>query len=289
MRGNQQFHHQQQEEEHVREHIQSIEEIRVLDSHVNIREKRVRVTAKYSATVGFLIILGDILSQQITYPLGNSYGVDIVYVAVPFFILSVFAIVYAYSYEGFKIAWKNKWIKLLSISAGIVYAVFYIFVTNMVSTPDLPMPPDLQRFILPFQVYDHLAVRPDLEFWSPQLNLIGYFSVGSVPVVSSLGALVSFSVALLINNIRTKRSGIQRPAGFVGLFVTSLSTNACCCCAPVILPGVFALLGLGVSNPIAEDVTYQTLPIFNLLWISTMMLLLLSTLFSVRSEASCKG
>ncbi|MCL4519682.1 MAG: hypothetical protein M1587_10865, partial [Thaumarchaeota archaeon] len=276
-------------EEHERKHVQRLEETQASDSTVNIREKRVRVVAKYSAAVGFLLILGDILSQQITYPLGNSYGVDVAYVAVPFFILSAFAVVYAYSSSVLKRAWNNKWLKLLSITAGIVYALFYIFVTNMVSTPDLPMPPDLQGFILPFQVYDHLAVWPDIEFWSPQLNLVGYFSVGSVLVVSSLVALMSFTVALLVNNIRTRRSGIQRPAAFVGSFVTSLSTNACCCCAPVILPGVFAILGLGVSNPIAEDVTYQTMPIFNLLWISTLMFLLFSILFSAKSETSCKG
>jgi hypothetical protein len=275
------------QQEHLRPRFRQMKELGVLSSPFNIHENRTRSFATYVSTIGLLLVLGDIALQQSTYPVGNSYGVYLGYVAVPLFIFSVFTVVYTHSYSALKIAWKNKGTKLLSISSGILYAGFYIFVTNMVSVPDLPMPPRLQGFILPFQVYDHLAVWPDVEFWSPQLNLVGYFSVGSVLIVSSLGALTAFSVALLTHNIRI-RSGKERPIAFVGSFLTSLSTNACCCCAPVILPAVLTMFGLGASSPIAEDVTFQTMPIFNLLWIATVMLLLLSIILSTKREASCK-
>lgn len=249
-------------------------------------KRKIKDVAKHVLILSSLLILADILIQQSTYPLGDSFGVYFAYFAVPFFISSVFISVYVYSYPLVKIAWKNKGIKLLSIFAGIAYAVFYIFTTNMVSTPDVPMPPNLQGFILPFQVYDHLAVWPDVEFWSPQLNLVGYFSVGSVLVVSSIAVLISFSVGLLAHNIKG-RSGKQRPAAFVGSFATSLSTNACCCCTPVILPAVLAVFGLGASSPIAEDITFQTMPIFNLLWVGTLMLIVLSILSSVGRTNAC--
>ncbi len=285
MHENQQLHQEQQQEEQERNH--PVEETRI-QRPVDVREKRKRAIAKYTAIAGFLFALGDILAEQITYPIGNIDGMYFAYLAVPFFIFSVFVAVYAYSYRFVKIAWKNPRVRFLSILAGIAYATFYIFITNMVSTPDLPMPPNLRGFILPFQVYGQMAIWPDVEFWSPQLNLVGYFSVGNVLVVSSLAVLTAFSVALLAHNIGIK-SGKQDPSSLVGSFLTSLSTNACCCCVPVIFPALFAIFGLGTSSSTAGDFASQTMPIFNLLWIATLLFLLTSILLSSVKRAGVCG
>ena len=245
------------------------------------REKRTRTIAKYFLIIGFMLLVADILAQQATYPVGNIYGIHLAYLAVPFFVFSVFLVVYAYSYRFVKAAWQSKSVRLFSLLAGAVYGAFYLFVTNMVSNPDVPMPPNLQGFVLPLQVYDHLAVWPDVEFWSPRLNLVGYFSVGSVLVVFSLGALTAFSVALLFHNISMKKSG---SAAFAGSFLTSLSTNACCCCVPVILPALFAVFGLGTSGSLAEDFTFQTMPVFNLLWVGSLLFLLMSIILSSQKK-----
>ena len=247
----------------------------------DIREKRRKDIAKYSVVVGFILLLADIVVEQITYPVGNIEGMYFAYFAVPFFIFSALVSAYLYSYKNLKTAWENRRIKLLSLSAGIAYALFYLFTTNMVAPPDVPVSPNQQSYILPFQVYGHMTMWPDVEFFSHQLNLEGYFSVGNVLVVSSLAILTTISVALLAHNIEKKLYG-RSSGSFAGSIAVSLSTNACCCCTPVVVPAVSAFVGLASTNPSVESVTFQTWPVFNLLWIGTIGLLLFSVLLSIR-------
>lgn len=283
MRENRESFHLQQTEQSQND---SQEEM-LIQSHANVRvRKRIQDIARCMLVVSSLFIVINAIIEQTTYPVGNIYGIDLAYLTVPLFISSVFFAVYAHSYRFVKISWKNRKIKLLSVFAGIAYAVFYIFTTNMISTPDIPMPPGLQGFILPLQVLSQMTMWPDVEFWSPQLNLVGYFSVGNVLVVSSLALLTTFSVALLAHNLNRKL-GRQGSSSFAGSFGVSLSTNACCCCTPVVLPAVAAFFGIASSNPFVEEIAFQTAPIFNLLWIGTIGLLFASVLLSSRKFDDC--
>ncbi|MCL4518652.1 MAG: hypothetical protein M1587_05570 [Thaumarchaeota archaeon] len=116
---------------------------------------------------------------------------------------------------------------------------------------------------MPFQVHGQMTMWPDVEFWVPQLNLVGYFSVGSVLVVSSLGVLTMLSVSLLAHNFLRKFNA-QSTGSFAGAVVASLSTSACCS-GPVILPALLAILGISSANPLLEGLTFQIESIFNLL------------------------
>ena len=276
--------HQHQQKEQLQQHSR---DEKWVGTRTNIRGEGIQHITKYLLIVSSLFVVNDVLLEQVTYPTGNLIGMYFAYLAVPFFISSVLLAAYVYSYRFVKIAWRNRGVELLSVVAGIAYAMFYIFTTNMVSIPDVPMPPHLQGFILPFQVYSQMTTWPDVEFWSPQLNLVGYFSVGNVLVVSSLAILTSFSVALLAHNIKTRLAGKQGCGSFVGSFAVSLSTNACCCCTPVVLPLVSAFFGLASTKPLVEDIAFQTFPIFNLLWIGTIGLLLASVLLSSRKFEGC--
>jgi hypothetical protein len=223
MRKNQQRHQQE-----LQNHL---EEDTYAQTLTNVRDKGARAFAKYSIIVGLSFIISDVFAEQMTYPVGNLARMYFAYFAVPFLIFSIFVAVYVYSYRFVKLAWRNSKIKLLSVLAGIGYALFYIFTTNIISTPDVPMPPNSQGFLLPLQVYGQMTMWPDVEFWSPALNLFGYFSVGNILVVYSLTTLTMFSVALLAHNIKRK-FGKQSTVPFGGAFLASLSTNACCCCTP---------------------------------------------------------
>jgi len=47
-----------------------------------------------------------------------------------------------------------------------------------------------------------MAVWPDVEFYFPSVNVVGYLSVGNVLLFVSLGLLTAFAVLLLIQKVR---------------------------------------------------------------------------------------
>jgi hypothetical protein len=150
--------------------------------------------------------------------------------------------------------------------AGVGYALFYVFVTNAVTAPDagVTIPSELSHgYLIPFAVYGPMTVWPDVEFYSRSMNLVGYLSVGNVLLFVSFGLLTAFTVALLMQNIATKKrvgSGPLTPIG--GAILTALSTNACCCCSPAIYPVVAILFGGAVPGVIAESLVNPESPIF---------------------------
>ena len=91
--------------------------------------------------------------------------------------------------------------------AGTAYVLFYVLVTNAVGTPDpgVTIPPALSNgYLIPFAAYGPMTVWPDLEFYSPILNLVGYFSVGNILLFASFGFLTAFVAALhLLPSVQT--------------------------------------------------------------------------------------
>lgn len=247
-----------------------------------------RRIAKYALIVSTLLIVSDTLIEQITYSkedivntnlLGILNGTYLAYLAVPFFISSALFVAYVYSYRFVKIAWRDKRVRVLSVLAGLGYASFYVFTTDMVGTPNTQMPPNLGGIVSIYLVYDHLTTWPSLYFWSPQLNLWGGFSLGSVLVVLSVGVLTAFSVALLSHNMKN-RIGKQSAGPLAGSLAVSLSTSAFGCCSPLVLPLLLASFGFASTNSMVENLIFQTSPLFNLLWVGTIGLLLATVFLS---------
>ena len=128
-------------------------------------------------------------------------------------------------------------------------------------------------YLIPFAVYGPMAVWPDVEFYSPSVNLVGYFSVGNVLLFVSFGLLAAFTVALFMRNIATRKrvsKGTLAPLG--GAMVAALSTNACCCCSPAIYPVVAILFGGAVPSVIAESLVNPESPVSNLFVLITCLL-----------------
>jgi hypothetical protein len=170
--------------------------------------------------------------------------------------------------------------------AGVSYALFYIFVTNAVSAPDAGVTIPLEfshGYLIPFAVYGPMAVWPDVEFYSPSMNLVGYLSVGNVLLFVSFGLLTAFAVALVMRNIATRKRvgrGTLTPLG--GAMVAALSTNACCCCSPAIYPVVAILFGGAVPGVITESLVNPESPISNLFVLITLACLVASVILSTR-------
>ena len=170
--------------------------------------------------------------------------------------------------------------------AGAGYASFYVLVTNAVSAPDpgVPIPPELSHgYLVPFAAYGPMAVWPDVEFYFPSMNLAGYLSVGNVLLFASLGFLTAFAAALLMRNISWRRKvgkGALTPFG--GAVLASLSTNACCCCSPVLYPLVAILFGGAVPGAIADSLVNPQSPISNLFVLATLACLVVSVILLTR-------
>jgi hypothetical protein len=160
------------------------------------------------------------------------------------------------------------------------------FVTSTISVPDagIAVPSNLSHgYIIPFEAYGPMTVWPDVEFYFPGVNLVGYLSVGNVLLLVSLGLLTAFAVALLVQNVSVKRS-IDRGVGssFAGTFLATLSTNACCCCTPVVLPVLAILFGGTVPSAMAESLINPQSPVSNLLALANLASLFASVILSTR-------
>jgi len=250
-------------------------------------------------TVADLVFAGAVVAAvdytilgSLSYHVHDLMGFDLGYFVFTFFILSLFLVVYEHSWPMIKRSWREKWPRRVSWLAGIGFATFYVFVTNTVSAPDPGDPPPLPfGFLAVSRVYGPMATWPDIEFWSPRAGLFGYFSIGTVLLIISLGLLTSFAVALLIQSIglrgeRKPGKGVSGSLG--GAFIISLSTNACCCCTPVMLPLIAALAGETTAGSLQYSLLIPGSPYTDLLAIVNPVLLLLSILISTRRNRDCR-
>jgi hypothetical protein len=237
--------------------------------------------------IATLITWGVLLGEFLRVPFDGLLGFDLGYFAFPFFILASFLLVYAHSWPLIRVAWTRRRVRWASWLAGGGFAVFYIFATNMVSAPDPGAPPPSYGFFVASQVYSQMALWPDVEFWFPRIGLFGYFSVGSVLLVVSLGLLASFAVALLLHGIQLRKEempGTGAIGSFGAAFITSLWVNSCCCCAPVLLPLAALLVGEGTATSL-QYYLFVPGPFQDLLAVANIASLLLSVLLSTRGMA----
>lgn len=243
------------------------------------------------AFVSASLVVEDVILWEFFRPsVLDLFGFDLGYFAFPFFVLAVFLVIYAYSWPLIKLAWARRRLKWASWFAGGGFAAFYLFATNMVSTPDAgsPLPP--HGYFVAFQAYSQMAPWPDFEFWSPRIGLFGYFSVGSVLLLIALGFLASFAFALLMQSV-SLRNEERHPKGttvsFAGALAVSLLTNSCCCCAPLLLPLISALAGVTAATSLQYYVLSPGTPFSDLLSVADLAILLASILLSTRRISSC--
>lgn len=242
--------------------------------------------SKYLVILGFVLAVYAALAQFSGIPSLAGSAFRLAYFAFPFLILSILLAVYAHSWAVIRRAWRKKRLKWLSWLAGIGYALFYVFVTSTISVPDggVPVPSNLSHgYVILFEAYGPMTVWPDVEFYFPGVNLVGYLSVGNVLLLVSLGLLTAFAVTLLLQNVSIRRS-INRGVGtsFVGAFLTALSTNACCCCTPIILPVLAIFFGGTLPSAMAESLINPQSPVSNLLVLANLASLLTSVIVSTK-------
>ncbi|MDE1852858.1 MAG: hypothetical protein KGI38_03815 [Thaumarchaeota archaeon] len=255
-------------------------------ARVSLGSKRVAISAFISASlIAEYVMLGGFFRA----PVLDLLGFDLGYFAFPFFVLAVFLVIYAYSWPLIRLAWARRRVKRASWLAGGGFAVFYLFATNMVSTPDAGLPAPPHGYFVASQVYSQMAIWPDIEFWSPRIDLFGYFSVGSVLLLVSLGLLASFAFALLTQSISLRTEGRRSKgttASFAGALVVSLFTNSCCCCAPLVLPLISVLAGVTATTSLQYSILVPG-PFSDLLAVADLAILLASIMLSTRRISSC--
>lgn len=217
------------------------------------------------------------------------------YLAFPFLLSSIFFVISTHSFHLVKRAWTNRSWRWGSWLAAVGYVAFYAFITNNIAIPDndeLSLLPLEARngFVATGRLYGPMAIWPDIEFYTPALNLYGFFSVGSVLLFISLVLLVNFAVALLLQNIGFRMNVSGRSAApFAGTLATALSTNVCCCCAPALAPVFGLLLGGTTVGSLGYYLLTPTSPLIDLLVITNVSLLLVSTMLSTRSSCKLTG
>ena len=235
---------------------------------------RLRRLTGYLVVIAFLFAAYSSVAQfsENSYVSGSAF--KSAYFAFPFLLFSIFLVVYTHSWTLIRGAWKKRSWWWSSCLAGVGYVLFYVFVTNTISAPDpgVTIPIEYSHgYLIPFAVYGPMAVWPDVEFYSPSVNLVGYLSVGNILLFVSFGLLTAFTVALLMRNITTrKRVSKEALAPLGGATVATLSTNACCCCSPVIYPVVAILFGGAVPGVITESLVNPESPISNLFVLVTL-------------------
>ena len=241
---------------------------------------------EYLVLCGFLFAGFVSVAQFAGYSYLSGSAFRFAYFAFPFLIFSIFLSVYTHSWVFIRDAWRRRTWRWASWLAGAGYAFFYILVTNAISAPDpgVTIPPELSGgYLIPFAAYGPMTVWPDVEFYSPVMNLVGYLSVGNVLLFASFGLLTAFAAALLMRNFalrRTVSGGTLTPFG--GAVLASLSTNACCCCSPVLYPVVAILFGGAVPGVIAESLVNPESPISNLFVLATLTCLVVSVILLTR-------
>jgi len=244
---------------------------------------------EYLVLFGFLFAGYVSIAQFAGYSYLNGAAFRFAYFAFPFLLFSIFLSVYTHSWVFIRDAWRKRSWRGASLLLGVGYAVFYVFATNTISAPDpgVTIPPEFSSgYVIPFAAYGPMTVWPDVEFYFPLLKLVGYLSVGNVMLFASFGILTAFATALMIRNfkLRSVRKGTLTPFG--GAILASLSTNACCCCSPVIYPVVAILFGGAVPGVVADSLINPESPISNLFVLVTLACLLVSVILLTRQ---CHG
>jgi len=243
-----------------------------------------RVT-EYLVLVAFLFASYVSVAQFAGYSYLSWSAFRSAYFAFPFLLFSIFLSVYAHSWLFIREAWKKRSWRWASWLAGTGYVLFYVFATNAVGIPDVgvTIPPELAGgYMLPFAAYGPMTVWPDVEFYSPIMNLVGYLSVGNVLLFASFGFLTAFATALLMRNFALRKMSRRALTPFGGAVLASLSTNACCCCSPVLYPVVAIFFGGAVPGAIAESLVNPESPISNLFVLATLACLVVSLILLTR-------
>lgn len=242
--------------------------------------------SKHLLLIAFILAIYVALTQFSPDPFLSTLTFNLAYVVFPFLILAVLLAVYEYSWAMVKNAWRNGNWKRFSWSVGVEYALFYVFATNTVSVPDrgVSIPSVLSHgFLIPFEVYGPMTVWPDIEFYSPSLNLTGYFSVGNVMLLIALTFLTACSVTLSVQSVSMRRRARLASGSGAASLLAAFSTNACCCCTPVLYSVLATLFGGTLPNAIGESLVNPESPVSNLLVLATLGSLLTSTILSTRN------
>ena len=240
---------------------------------------------EYLVLFAFLYACYVSIAQFSEYSIVSASAFKSAYFAFPILIFSILLSVYTHSWVFIRDAWKRRNWRWCSWLAGAGYALFYMFVTNALSAPDagVTIPAELsQGYLIPFAAYGPMTVWPDVEFYSPTMNLVGYLSLGNVLLFASFGLLTAFAAALLMRNIDLRSMRRRSLTPFGGVILASLSTNACCCCSPVIYPVVAILFGGAVPGVIAESLVNPESPLSNLFVLATLACLVASVILLTR-------
>lgn len=252
----------------------------------HVRPRRTQTLAVLAADLAFANAIFVSVAQFSPYPSLSGWAFKLGYVAFPFLIFSIFFGIYSYSWPRVREAWKKKSWKWLSWAAGIGYTLFYIFVSNTISLadPGVEIPTTLSRgYFIPFEMYGPMTVWPDVKFYFPSVHLVGYLSVGNVLLITSLGLLTAFAVSLLIRSVHARRTLNGKAAlSLGGAFLAAVSTNACCCCTPIVLPALAVLFGGIIPNATLDFLLNPQSPASNLLVITTLASLTASVILSTR-------
>jgi len=140
--------------------------------------------------------------------------------------------------------------------AGTLFSVFFLFSAGTLTlNPDPGVGAPTEPLVIFLPVADPLVAWPAVEFVFPSVPLAGYFSVGTVLLVTLLGTLAALNVGVMVQQWAT---GTRDSSGTSALgMAATTGATACCCCAPAfygVLSVLFGAAGdarlLGVPRPL---------------------------------------
>jgi len=163
--------------------------------------------------------------------------------------------------------------------AGTLFSVFFLFSAGTLTlNPDPGVGAPTEPLVIFLPVADPLVAWPAVEFVFPSVPLAGYFSVGTVLLVTLLGTLAALNVGVMVQQWAT---GTRDSSGTSALgMAATTGATACCCCAPAFY-GVLSVLFGAAATPAYWAFLDPSSPVGGVFFAASVVLLLGSVVRAV--------
>lgn len=229
--------------------------------------------------VAFLWLMTVFLQRSTAhFPHLNGLMMDLGFFVLPY-CLAVFSLwVWFRAHDVLARVWAERRSRRIWAFAAAAYFLMYAYTTNLLAPPDADTPVSKAHpaFIIVYHAYAALAMWPNIEFWTPSLNLVGMLSVGTVMLGGVLAALMGANVALGVRALRLRRRGKLQGGGVLtaaGSTILTFGTSYCCCCVPVIGSLLGSVLGVGALQGLDTIMANPGGIWFNVVQVGTLALL----------------
>jgi hypothetical protein len=238
------------------------------------REKNHRAfLSSFTVFLAFILWFALIATQHWVYLVSMGFG----YIVLPFALIALWrAVLLHVRGHLIQILHLPGYRKLL-IGSIIVYGIFYLFGSGLVSPPDPEDPPlPTYGYVASYESYGPLTVWPNFEFWWPLINLYGAVSVGTLMMLLTIAGFMGISIVLVVYNWKfgaAKSPDLKDIGGTVGSSVAVTMTSFCCCCFPVIYPLLILLLGSAATETLTVTLVSASGPLFNFIQMAILSLM----------------